>query len=162
MIACLRLDGKMEAVTELLKPERRKSEKISALSLIIFVGMPVSWLIFAESILKISFKIWSLSACEKERREHCFLLHTSLIFSMLGSQLAYSAILRLLTILAKKIFRICGLLISLSTISSSSVKGSFSLDAILSDKNGLMVFQKVLLSLTFFHQDYYNKPFWIF
>ena len=42
MIACLRLDGKMEAVTELLKPERRKSEKISALSLIIFVGMPVS------------------------------------------------------------------------------------------------------------------------
>ena len=42
IIACLSLDGKMEVVIELLKPERRKSEKISELSLIIFVEMPVS------------------------------------------------------------------------------------------------------------------------
>ena len=43
----------MKVVIELLKPERRKSEKVSVLSLIIFVGMSVSWLTFAESKLKI-------------------------------------------------------------------------------------------------------------
>ena len=74
----------MKVVIELLKPERRKSEKISALSLIIFVGMSVSWLTFVESKLKISFKISSLSTCEKEKREHCFLLHTSPILVCLG------------------------------------------------------------------------------
>ena len=37
IIACLRLDGKMEVVIELLKPEKRKSGKISALSVITFV-----------------------------------------------------------------------------------------------------------------------------
>ena len=42
IIACLRLDGKMKVVIELLKPGRRKSEKISALPLIIFVRMSVS------------------------------------------------------------------------------------------------------------------------
>ena len=50
--ACLRLDGKMETVIELLKPERRKSENIFILSLIIFVAMSVFWLAFAESKLK--------------------------------------------------------------------------------------------------------------
>ena len=70
----------MEAVIELLKPERRKSEKISALSLIIFVGISVSSLTFVESELKIS----SLSTCEKKKRKHCFLLHGSPILSMLG------------------------------------------------------------------------------
>ena len=148
----------MEVKIELLKPERRKSEKISALSLITFVGMSVYWLTFVESKLKIS----SSSACQKEKKEHFFLLHTSPILSMLGwlryftedlitgslmlsqigSQLTYSAILRLLTILEKKVFRICAVLISLSTISSSSIKVTFSLDTILLDKNGLMVFQK--------------------
>ena len=78
------LDGKMEVVTELLKPESRKSEKISALSLITFEEMSVSWLAFAESTLKSPFKICSLSTCEKEKREHCFLLHTSPILSMIG------------------------------------------------------------------------------
>ena len=84
IIACLRLDGKMEVVMELLKHERRKSEKISALSLIIFVRMSLSWLTFVESKLKISFKISSLSTCEKEKREHYFVLHTSPISSILG------------------------------------------------------------------------------
>ena len=55
IIACLRLDGKMEVAVELLKPERKKSEKISALSLILFVGMSVARLTFVESKLKISF-----------------------------------------------------------------------------------------------------------
>ena len=83
-IVCLRFDGKMEVVIELLKPERRKSENISALSLTLFVGMSVSWLVFVESKLKLSFKICFLSTCEKEKREHYFLLHTSPILSMLG------------------------------------------------------------------------------
>ena len=75
----------------------------------------------------------------------------SLMLSEIGSQLAYSAILWLLTILEKKLFRICAVLISLSTmISSSSIEVTFSLDTILLDKNSLMVFQKVLLSVTFF------------
>ena len=172
----------MEVVIELLKSERRKSEKISALFLIVFAGMSASWLTFVKSKLKISFKISSLSTCEEEIREHCFLLHTSSILSMLGwlryftmnlitgslmlseigLQLAYSAILRLLTILENRVFRICAVLISLSTIWTSSIKVIFSLYTILSDKNGLMVFQKVLLSVTFFHQDYYNTAFWIF
>ena len=65
------------------------------------------------------------------------------MFSEIGSQLLYSAILRLLTILEKRVFRIWVVLISLSTISSSSIKVSFPLDTILSDKNGLMVFQEV-------------------
>ena len=65
------------------------------------------------------------------------------MFSEIGSQLVYSAILRLLTILEKRIFRIWVVLISFSTISSSSIKVSFPLDTILSDKNGLMVFQEV-------------------
>ena len=42
----------MEVLIELLKPERKKSEKTSALSLIIFVGMSVSWLTFVESKFK--------------------------------------------------------------------------------------------------------------
>ena len=74
----------MEVLIELLKPERKKSEKISQLSLTIFVGMSVSWLTLAESKLKISFEISSLSTCEKEKREHCFLLHTSPIWVCLG------------------------------------------------------------------------------
>ena len=41
-------------------------------------------------------------------------------------------------------------IISLLTMSSLSVKVTFSLDTILSDKNSLMVFQNVLLSVTFF------------
>ena len=106
----------------------------------------------------------------KEKREHCFLLHTSPILNMLGRlqyftmdlitgslmlseiglQLSYSTILRLLTILGNKLFRICVVFISLSTISSCSIKVTLSLDTTLSDQNGLMVFQKVLLSVTFF------------
>ena len=70
------------------------------------------------------------------------LITGSLMLSEIGSQVAYSAILRLLTILEKEVFRICAVLISLSTISSSSIKVTFSLDTILLDKNGLMVFQK--------------------
>ena len=72
------------------------------------------------------------------------------MLSEIGWQLVYSAILRLLTIFEEKLFRIYVVLISLSTISSSSIKISSSLDTILSDKNDLMVFQKVLLSVTLF------------
>ena len=81
------------------------------------------------------------------------LITGSLMLSEIGSQLAYSAILRLLAILEKKVFRICAAFLLLSMISSSSVKVIFdtiTLDTILSEKNCLMVFQKVLLSVTFF------------
>ena len=74
----------MGVVIESLKPERRKSENISTLSLILFVGMSVSCLVFVESKFKISFKICFLSTCRKEKRERCFLLHTSPNLSMLG------------------------------------------------------------------------------
>ena len=72
------------------------------------------------------------------------------MLSEIGWQLVYSTILRLLTIFEEKLFRIYVVLISLSTISSSSIKISSSLDTILSDKNDLMVFQKCLLSVTLF------------
>ena len=61
------------------------------------------------------------------------LITGSLMLFETGSQLVYSAILRLLTILEKKVFRICAVLLSLSTISSSSIKVVFSLYTILSD-----------------------------
>ena len=143
--------------------------------------MSVPWLAFAESKFKIYFRICSLSTCKKEKKEHCFLFHTSPILSMLGwlwcftmslitwslilseigSQITYSTILMLLTILEKKVFRICAVLISLSTIWSSSIKVGFSLDTILLDMNDLMISQGVLLSVTFFffHQDNYNTTF---
>ena len=69
------------------------------------------------------------------------LITESLMLSEIRLQLAYSAILKLLTILEKKVFRICGVLMSLSMILSASINVSFSLDTILSDKNGLMVLQ---------------------
>ena len=69
------------------------------------------------------------------------LITESLMLSEIRLQLAYSAILKLLTILEKKVFRIYGVLMSLSMILSASIKVSFSLDTILSDKNGLMVLQ---------------------
>ena len=78
IIAYWKLDGKMEVVIELLKSEK-KSETISALSLIIFVGMSLSWLAFAES--KLNFCPY-LHA--KRNKEHCSQLDTSPILSMLG------------------------------------------------------------------------------
>ena len=67
--------------------------------------------------------------------------------SEMDLQLACFAILRLPTILEGKVFRICAILLSLSVVSSFSIKVSFSIDIILSGKIGLMVFHKVLLSL---------------
>ena len=126
----------------------------------------VSWLAFTISKLQIYFNICFLSTFEKVKWDSCCLLHTSPIMSMLrwflyfimdlkteslslseiGSQWVYSAILTLLTILGKKLFRFCAELISLSTISPFSVKVSFSFDPILSDNSSLMISQNI------FHQ----------
>ena len=60
-------------------------------------------------------------------------------------------------ILEKYVFRICtAFLLSLSTMSSVSIKLSFSFDTILSNKNGWMVSQKSFFIDNFFYQDYYN------
>ena len=117
----------------------------SALSLIIFAGMSVSWLAFAESKLKIC----SLSTCEKEKKEK------TLFPVAYFSYFEYAWVIAIFykgfdnwivdviwnMVMKKKVFRIFTVLISLSTVSSSSIKVSFSLDTILSDMNHLMVFQ---------------------
>ena len=48
------------------------------------------------------------------------------MLSKIGSQLAYSAFLRLITILENKVFNICAVSKSLSTVSPLSIKVSFS------------------------------------
>ena len=78
------------------------------------------------------------------------------MLSEIGSQLAYSAFLRLITLLEREVFRIWAVPKSLSTISPLSIKVSFSFGSILSGNDGLMVFQTVIFFVTFFRQDYYN------
>ena len=111
-------DGKLDFLTETLKLARRMSANISTFSLIIFVGISVSWHALEVS----SFPQDFFSIFEEENGILGCLLHTSPIKSMLGwflyftthfkmrslilltrgSQFKYSAILRLLTILEKK------------------------------------------------------------
>ena len=74
----------------------------------------------------------------------------SLILLARGSQLEYSPILRLLTVLEKKVFKTFAVLQSPLTISSLSINFMLFVDLTLSDKKGLIVFQNVLLSLIFF------------
>ena len=119
------------------------SANISAFSLIVFVGISVSWQALEVSNFKIPLRISSLFIFEKENGSFGCLLHTSHITIMLGwflyftthfktgslillargSQLEYSAMLRLLTMF---------------------------IDLTLSDKKGLIVFQSDLLSLILF------------
>ena len=160
----LRLHWKKKVGIELLKAERRKSEKITALSLIIFGECLYLDLLLPNLSLNFLKKFVRYLNAKRRKGNPVFccilllfwvwyftmdLITGSLMLSEIGSQLAYSGILRLLTILEKKVSRICAVLISLSTISSYSIKVSFSLDTILSDKNGSMVFQKLLLSVNF-------------
>ena len=149
----LRLDWKKKVEIELLKAERRKSEKITALSLIILGECLYLDLLLPNLNLNFSKKFVRYLNAKKRKGNPVFccilllfwvwyftmdLITGSLMLPEIESQLAYSAI-----------SRICAVWISLSTISSYSIKVSFSLDTILSDKNGLMVFQKLLLSVNF-------------
>ena len=58
-----------------------------------------------------------------------------------------------------KVFKTWPVFSSFQKISFSSIKVIFFLDVILSERKGLTVFQKALLSVTFFHQGYYNTVF---
>ena len=74
----------------------------------------------------------------------------SLINSETGSHLVYSGIFRLLIIFEKKVFKTRAVSLSFPIISSSSIKVIFSEEVTLSEKNGLTIFQNVLLSLLSF------------
>ena len=63
----------MEVAKKLLKPERRKSEEISALSLTIFVGMSVLDLLLSNLNLKFLLKFVPYLHAKWKKREHCFL-----------------------------------------------------------------------------------------
>ena len=60
------------------------STNVFALSLIIFVGISVSWHVLEASNFKISLRIFSLFIFEKENGSLECLLHTSPVASMLG------------------------------------------------------------------------------
>ena len=101
------------------------SANISAFSLVIFVGISVSWHALEVSNFKISLRISPLFIFEKEIDSLGCLLNTSPIASMLGwflyftthfktgslillargLQFEYSAMLMLLTMLEKKVFK---------------------------------------------------------
>ena len=69
---CLRVDGKVGFVRELLKPEKRKPANLSPFSLITLVGMFLSWIAFAESRFKIFFDIVFLFIHWKPKRRFLF------------------------------------------------------------------------------------------
>ena len=118
--------------------------------------------------LLLSFNIGSLSTCENEKNYSCCLLHISPILCMLrwslyftmmlpkiGSQLAYSAILRLLEILGKKIVRI----LRYNNITSNDFilfNVSFPFDAIFPDKNGLS--KSFIICDFFFWKIFWQEP----
>ena len=84
MFAVFMEDRKLDFSTESLKLVRRMSTNIFALSLIIFVGISVSWHVLEASNFKISCRMFSLYIFEKENDSLGCLLHTSPVASMLG------------------------------------------------------------------------------
>ena len=84
MFALFMEDRKLDFSTESLKFARRMSTNVFALSLIIFVGISVSWHVLEASNFKISLRIFSLFIFEKENGSLECLLHTSPVASMLG------------------------------------------------------------------------------
>ena len=124
MVAFFNMDGKLDFSIESLKFETKTLADISAFSLPIFVGISVSQQALEVSNFKMSPRISSLCVFDKEKGSLRFLLQTSPIASMLGwflnfnlhfktrclillakgSRLEYPSILRLLTILEKKVF----------------------------------------------------------
>ena len=68
----------------------------------------------------------------------------------IGSDTRYSGILRLLIMVEKKVFKTLAVLLLVLMILSFSIKVIFSSDGVLSERKGLNVLQKVLLSVIFF------------
>ena len=146
--------------------------KMPAFSLMILEGISVSWDALETSRLKISLNISSSATSENEKAAcvfflslhitlltnmlRCFLYFStsliigSLISSEIGSLVTYSGILRLPTIFEKKISKTWTVFSSFETISFPFINFIFSLDVILSERKGLTVFQKALLSVIFF------------
>ena len=145
--------------------------KIPTFPFMILIGMSIFWVAFFWIYTYIFKTFVSYLHVKKEKR--CCLLHTSPNINILwwlvyfitdlitGSlmllemelQLVYSAIIRFITILEKKVFRICAILKSLSVISSIWFKVTFCFDVISSDKNDLMIFQELSISLTIFKSE---------
>ena len=140
MFGFFSMDGKFDFLIESLKFETKTLANVSAFSLTIYVGIWVSWQALEVSNFKMSLRISSLCIFEKEKGNLRFLLQTSPIASMLrwflyftihfktgslillakGSQFEYSSILRLLTILEKKVFKTFAVLSPPIIISTSS------------------------------------------
>ena len=124
------------------------------------------------SSLCISSNISFFLTYENEKENLCDFLHTSSMVSMrgwflyltvtfkIGSFLcclqldqrssAYSGILQLVTTLEKKVFKTLVVSCSIVTTSPLLIKVILSVGKILSERNGFIVFGKVLLSVTFF------------
>ena len=137
----LKMDGKLGFSIESLKFETRTLANISAFFLTIFIGISVSWEALEVSNFRMSLRISSLGIFEKEKGSLWFLLWTSPIASMLGWFLYFTihfktgsltllakgslfenpSILRLLTILEKKVFKTSTVLSSHIVVSSSLV-----------------------------------------
>ena len=74
----------------------------------------------------------------------------SLTSLQIGSDTRYSGILRLLMMVEKKVFKALPVFLSNLIILFFSIKVIFSSDVVLSERKGLTVFQKILLSVIFF------------
>ena len=83
LLVLFNIEGKVLFETKQLKLDKRISANIE-LSLITFVGMSVSWLVFDISKFTISFRISSLPTSEKAKENYFPLLHTFPIANMLG------------------------------------------------------------------------------
>ena len=73
-----------------------------------------------------------------------------MILLEIGSDTVYSGTSRLLMMVEKKVFKTFAVLLSVLMILFFSINVMFSSDEVLSERKGLTVFQKVLLSGLFF------------
>ena len=73
-----------------------------------------------------------------------------MILLEIGSDTVYSGTSRLLMMVEKKVFKTFAVLLSVLMILFFSINVIFSSDEVLSERKGLTVFQKVLLSGLFF------------
>ena len=83
----------------------------------------------------------------------------SLTFSIIGSKSEYWEMLRFFTILPKKLLKTPAVSFSVFTSLPFSVKLILSLALNFSDNEGFTVFEKSLLSETFFHLSFHSKLF---
>ena len=113
MVAFFNMDGKLEFSLESLKFETRMLTNISAFSLTIFVGMSVSWQALEVSNFKMSLRISPIASMLGWFLYFTIHFKTGCLKLLAkGSQFEYPSILRLLTILEKKVFKTSAVLSS--------------------------------------------------